>query len=532
VKSIDRPGVPLEAPAISQTAGTAGAPNGNQIGNALGHADATDGTLAGDILEATPQMTGPEMPRFMTDAATVLIVRDSTRGDRHTAIVLVGTTIFWPLTTFFGERNYGINTERGYARAVALLINFMVACGGEYEQLFSRKQFYKAFAHRLSFGTIDYQGHDLSGLWWRPRTAKNVSMLLGAACEFSDWLVENFDVEPLNGYRTASIHEQIIFWRRWNRHKGRALLAHTKDQSKAAVSASRARRHALPEKVPTYSGRPPFFPHNRFPELLVKGFLRPWVPDTAHIWQRYNIRDMMVAILLHAGGLRCSEAFHLWITDVYVDPFDPTMSVVRVFHPSDGDFSFPDPLTQRTVTTNRADYLATHFNRRPLHRELTTNGWKGNALQSPGNWMPVIWLPSFFGQIFLALFKLYINHVRPLYLPHPWLFVTKNGDPMSSKKYSKRHQNAAERIGLEVAKPLGTTPHGHRHAYAQLLQDLREAKLIDEKIFQIALHHKSAASQQAYNEKEIAHVTSTLNRAAQSLNLQSNFAEAVKEMFL
>ena len=38
-------------------------------------------------------------------------------------------------------------------------------------------------------------------------------------------------------------------------------------------------------------------------------------------------------------------------------------------------------------------------------------------------------------------------------------------------QYNKAHAAACERIGLTVGKALGTTPHGHRHAYGRRLKN-------------------------------------------------------------
>ncbi|MCH2841427.1 hypothetical protein K3V81_14775, partial [Listeria monocytogenes] len=53
---------------------------------------------------------------------------------------------------------------------------------------------------------------------------------------------------------------------------------------------------------------------------------------------------------------------------------------------------------------------------------------------------------------------------------HPYLFVSAKEDvkdaPYTIGAYRQLHGKAVRRIGLIPSKNSGTTPHGHRHAYA------------------------------------------------------------------
>ena len=84
---------------------------------------------------------------------------------------------------------------------------------------------------------------------------------------------------------------------------------------------------------------------------------------------------------------------------------------------------------------------------------------------------------------------------------------------MTDGAFEKVHAAAMRRIGLEPAMPLGTTPHGHRHAYGQYL---RQAKL-DRKVIQVALHHKSVLSQDVYTQANAAEVAAALQAAEKGL---------------
>lgn len=80
--------------------------------------------------------------------------------------------------------------------------------------------------------------------------------------------------------------------------------------------------------------------------------------------------------------------------------------------------------------------------------------------------------------------------------------------------HRKSHAKAVEKIGLKVAKDLGTTPHGHRHAYGQRLRNAGFNELIIRK----CMHHNSIESQEVYTQPSIDTITNALNSANVALN--------------
>lgn len=101
---------------------------------------------------------------------------------------------------------------------------------------------------------------------------------------------------------------------------------------------------------------------------------------------------------------------------------------------------------------------------------------------------------------------------------HPFAFVSHSpktrGEMMPLRTQRESHEKAIEKIGLTVGKHFGTTPHGHRHAYGQRLKNAN----IDDRIKQVAMHHKSIESQKVYTEPTVADVTTSLNNATTSLD--------------
>ncbi|HEY5777261.1 MAG TPA: gamma-mobile-trio recombinase GmtY [Terrimicrobiaceae bacterium] len=421
---------------------------------------------------------------------------------------------FQPLLEYFRERNFSLASEEIYARAVGQLIDFLSTRGHEFQELKLRPNFFNSFAHALKHGTV-VGGFDPSGLWWVPRTSHNVSQLLAAAVEVSDWLVLRADATPLNPWRKASAAEQIAFWRRWNRATANSLLRHLRP-AHAFEQQPLARRNASPAlRIAKAEEPPPAFPEEHFSRLLFEGFARPGKGGSALLHVRQNVRDMMVALLMHGGGLRVSEPFHLFASDVFENPHDPSIAFVRVFHPSDGVIEFENAHGIPTKL-NREAYLKLYHDRMPLDQAGKRTGWKNNLVNSNGLYMPVHWFPSAYGQLFLQLFRAYLEHCRP---PSslPWLFLTESGLPMTAKAYAHQYAAAIRRLGIRARKSDGTTPHGHRHAYGQRLSAAKQQGLIDEKIVQLCLHHRSVASQHVYTKDSIVDITRILERANQMI---------------
>jgi integrase len=80
-------------------------------------------------------------------------------------------------------------------------------------------------------------------------------------------------------------------------------------------------------------------------------------------------------------------------------------------------------------------------------------------------------------------------------------------------QYNKAHTAACERIGLKVSKALGTTPHGHRHAYGRRL---RKAG-VDKALVRRFMHHASMESQEVYTQASTREAVTALKAAAQRL---------------
>jgi len=124
----------------------------------------------------------------------------------------------------------------------------------------------------------------------------------------------------------------------------------------------------------------------------------------------------------------------------------------------------------------------------------------------------VYWFPKWQGQLFWRLYRIYLEAVRPQ-SRLPWLFLTEQGQPLTADAFAEQHAAAMRRLGIMPAKRLGTTPHGHRHAYGQRLEIAKRAGLLDEKIVQLCLHHGSVLSQSVYTAPSSTEIRKLLEAA-------------------
>ncbi len=384
---------------------------------------------------------------------------------------------------------------------------------------------FETFAQRVYAGTIGEDGKDPSGLYWLPIRTKTAKQLLNALSEFSDWMHAEYGATPLNPWREATGYEQRLNWAAFINKTHRSFLGHLDSFLEASEAAKQA-RNTRQRRTPTGDpGETKAFPDDRFRDLLLEGFTVPGRQDSCDIVERYDWRGICITILMHWGGLRVSEPFHLWVGDVMNNPHKPDEAIVRVYHPIDGaapkDVRGPDG---RFFADREAYLQARHPGYRPRHKETGNRkaGWKNPKLDdSTQNFMHVHWLPAGIGgRLFLQAWKLYMYQRARARIDakrHPFLFVSfrgaQHGEPYTIDAYRDAHKRAVRRIGLVPAKLNGTTEHGHRHAYGQRNRRGKTGDIVTQK----GLHHKSIESQEVYKGSSISEVTSILEAATDAL---------------
>ena len=441
------------------------------------------------------------------------VARDNTGIHEEIPVILTELGPLYPLIQYVLKNKLMLSESNlnKLVQAVGLLIDYMEANHQAFE---NPKDLFNTFVRRLYSGTIGLEGNDPSGLYWDARSPAVVRVLVNHLSKFSDWMAQEQGTKELNPWRQATRAEEQLAWAAWQHQKNRSFLAHTMDIDAAALKVSRA-RSVLLKRTPVIDREPvKFFPEDRMADLLFKGFIVPGKQKSLRIEERLNLRDILITMLMHYGGLRMSEPFHLFIHDVIPDETAPGEALVKVYHPSLGQA----PTDRRdakgkTVVCDRATYLRDKYGLLPRTDYKSSHtlhaGWKGNALDSKQHFMHVHWVPRWAGALFWKLWVFYMAQRDQLNPDHPFAFVTREGKPYSIDAFEDAHANALKRIGLVAAKSLGTTPHAHRHAYGQRLADLQ----LDAIFVKKALHHKSLESQSVYVEPDRAKLKRAINAA-------------------
>lgn len=390
--------------------------------------------------------------------------------------------------------------------AIQLLLEFSEANQRFYEE---PRALFAAFSDALYTGTIE-EGCDPSGLFWQARQPDDASKLINHITQFSDWLSainENAGLQ-LNPWREATRHEQRLNWAAYTHRRDNAFLSHLVFLDKPQTDQSRAIRS---RRLPTENLTPTkTFPEAKLDLLLTNGFRR----RARDGYGQTDLRNVLITLLMHYGSLRLSEALSLWSDDVTIENGEV---IVRVYHPEYG--LSPDS------KANRAAYLQERFGLLPRNRLVKATdplflGWKDPLITDPlRKCFEVYFFPHVAGETFVRLWRDYHlkQRVKPAaYAVHPYAFTNRDGQPYSHRMYRKAHKLAVERIGLEYGKLLGTTPHGHRHAYGQRMA-AAGVSAIDLKT---AMHHQSIESSKIYTEPTSADLRNRMIELDSRLNEQ------------
>lgn len=442
------------------------------------------------------------------------VIRDNTGVYSEIPVILTAHGPLQSLILYFlaNELAHSQQWMAKVRQGVCLLLDYMEANQGNFD---NPKELFGAFSQRLTTGTVGLDGADESGLFWQGRSVSTVNQLVNLVTNYSDWMSKNLGTEQLNPWRNATRAEEMLAWAAWHQKRDRAFLAHAWDRKLASIEMTRTRQVML-QKTPIIDhDGVKYFPDDRVSDLLFKGFIVPGKHKSSRINERLNLRNILITVLMHYGGLRMSEPFHLFVHDVMPDPDRQGSALVRIFHPSQGTapLDWPDSMGKPT-RCNRRRYLREKFGIRPRNEYLVTSqmhaGWKGNMLDSNSHAMYVNWFPTWAGELFWKIWILYMCQRVQLQCMHPYAFVTESGTPFAIDTFEAQHSRAIERIGLLPAKNLGTTPHAHRHSFGQRLTDAGISPIFRKK----ALHHKSLESQTVYTEPNRKKLARALEEAS------------------
>ena len=394
----------------------------------------------------------------------------------------------------------------GFIQAVTSLLDYMEANKGLFDD---PKILFQTFAKRLYTGTIGEDGLDPSGLYWMPSSTENVNKHIYRLTTFTNWLADKQDTESMNPLRNATPHEQRLNYAAWYRKNHNDFLGHIEDKA-----VNRTIRKALSLKGRTALTKTEddaiAFPDKYWKSLYKEGLGGAKDPRVA-------LRDKLVLLLMHGGGLRESEAIILWVTDVFEDPNDPDKAIVRIYKETEG--KAPDGWRNRSGTKTREAYLKGQYSRIPRIRMKGTQfvGSKSRVVDHRDNYIQVQWFPTDYGKLFMSLWKDYQKYRASIDCEHPYAFISFHhsavGNPYTLNAFHQSYAAGLKRIGLAPSKIEGLSPHGHRHSYGRRLERSGLSPLVIRR----CMHHKSLESQIPYTGKGQHEISEELNKATLQL---------------
>jgi hypothetical protein len=444
--------------------------------------------------------------------------------------------VFRPLLKYFtAHPTRASSWQDTAAQAVGLLWDYGIATLDQNPER-SPRTLFRDFALALAKGTIATDASDPTGLFWPATPYERCKGLIKAIEGFAGWCdFEEHTSSPISPEFVPLVPqtgEHVAAMLRWNRRREASMLKHISH-------APRTTKSSVVDHGPNPRGRGPepvkFFPPEHAARLLWEGYKIPGAASNPNAFLRYNVRNMMIALLDGWGGLRRSEGLHLWETDVTQDERDPERAVVTLHHPAESKIEFTDPIAKTREMMTRREFLKRQYGLLPRN-EVTRGsyhaGWKGMDLDREYRSL-VFWIDPYAGNLFWSLYWGYVHYIRTPIMArrvrlggsnHPFLFVSARGDdnddrptllgePYSEAAYERAHEAAVKRIGLEYRKYLGTTTHGLRHLYGQTLQELG----VPPQVIKKGLHHKNYLSQSIYTVPDNAKANQKLRDAQEKI---------------
>jgi integrase len=393
-----------------------------------------------------------------------------------------------------------------FIQVVSLLLDYMEAN----KDLFNDpKILFQTFAKRMYSGTIGEDGLDPSGLYWMPSSTEHVNKHIHRLTAFTDWIAKKQGTEPMNPLRDATPHEQRLNYAAWFRKNQNDFLGHIEDKSinKTIRKARTLKGRTLLTKTEDDA--------IAFPEKHWESFFKDGIGGAKD--PRVALRDKLISLLMHGGGLRESEALLLWVTDVFEDPYDPDNAVVRIYNEIDG--KAPNGWCSRSGKHTREAYLKEEYSRIPRIKMLGTArlGWKCRVVDHRDYYIQVQWFPADYGKVFMSLWKNYQKYRASFDCHNPYAFVSFHrsalGNPYTLNAFHQSYALGLKRIGLAPNKAEGLDPHGHRHNYGRRL----DRAGLNPLVIRRCMHHKSLESQVPYTGKGQQELSDELNKATLQL---------------
>ena len=289
--------------------------------------------------------------------------------------------------------------------SLMLLLRYINAC----KDITSTTEMLKSFTQSLVTGTIDMSTmKDSLELYWRPRKINDANVILYHITNYTDFLAEqdDFTTSRLNPYRKATSYEERLNWCSYYHKQANVFLNHLSNKNDAAEKNKLVRviGNHLEDKVDyEYATR---FPEDQIERLLYLGFEKNGVID---------YKSQAITMLMNYGGLRKSEIFHIYTSDITLHPVNKNEALVRVYHPEIGSAPVEG-------YKNRREYLLANSKYKPRNNYLISErlyaGWKTPLLSSKKGYFEVLFNPPSKAAEFLLVWANYLKYQRFLILQH------------------------------------------------------------------------------------------------------------------
>lgn len=412
-------------------------------------------------------------------------------------------------------------------RAVLHLYAFTLAKYGEGTLPESAaKRLIADFIDAKVFGTVDGNGDDGLGLYWKPTRRETVKQYLIAINAFDVWQSTFHSARRLNPSEDR-LTSAIERYREFRTHEKWDPFLHLLG---ARSGKEQVHKHRVPLNHKRFDGTSKSraikaFPIHRFVELVEKS---------------PNPRDKMMWLLLGMGSLRRSEPLHLFLSDVSGDTSG--IAMVRLDDPEAGVIEWEE--NGALVVGTRTDYFDRFYKNeqfsgtvpRLYQLKPRTKYWrKGSGNQAGFKGMtfgstptPIVidgrsfdhqhifWLDPRAGAYFLSCYDEYLADNffgKPRNWPyHPFLFINLDnkdfGLPMTLPALRKAWGRALRRLGLSGS---GLGPHSLRHMFGHYCANVLKLPV---EFTQVLMHHGSVTSTQVYYSMTANTVRRTILQSA------------------
>lgn len=338
--------------------------------------------------------------------------------------------------------------------------------------------------------------HGDSNLRWKPVQEKTAYDDLQYLNKFSDWCANNFNHVSANPsekllFSELSISEQLIVKARIDSRAEWNMLHHLTSTTELGKGVTRKRKfepnRERKQRTKKRKKGPKFFP----PEKIM-----PLIHATP------SLRDRLILLLIFFGGLRVSEPFHLFVSDITVLPNGEAR--VRIGHPQDGHYEWIGDFNRRRIG-NRAAFLKERYGLGP--RNLLPEGhplhagWKGMLEDDERtSTSEVHWIRDDISRLFAKLHIAYMKTIRcNVKDDHPYYLVNTRrdegfGTPLKLSSYVSSFNRGVVRVGLSPKTP-GVNPHGGRHFVGYYVANVLRLRI---EALQKILHHAELSSTEVY----------------------------------